>query len=347
MKNPEIFICGGGTGGHFFSGVALAEKFLKFYPDFKVTFVGTKNGIEGRTTLSDPRMSIHFIKAKGLKGKGLVSKFVGIFYMAIGFLESCCLLLSRRPKIILGVGGYASAPTVMAAICLRPIGSWSVGILEQNSTPGLANRLFSYFTRAFSAFQIPRFQLIDLPLRSHTIQIAEKVKPFSWPPKTIFILGGSQGAKKLNAKWREALPTLLKEFPNLEVIHQTGRDEDAVFKEFYRNLNVKAEVFAFSNEMQKFYEQADLLICRSGAMTVFEVIAFRRPAVFVPFPFATDDHQRKNALSVQKEDWVIGENDLNAARLLQILKSKVASVPMAKSEPRETWQAIFSQLLRL
>jgi UDP-N-acetylglucosamine--N-acetylmuramyl-(pentapeptide) pyrophosphoryl-undecaprenol N-acetylglucosamine transferase len=341
----KIFICGGGTGGHFFSGVALAEEFLKHYPQYHVEFIGTKNGIEGRVTLDDPRMSITFIRAKGLKGKGLLSKIFGIFYLAIGMFESAGLLLKHKPKIVFGVGGYASAPTLFAALALKWLCGWQIAILEQNSKPGLVNRLFSKLgVRAFAAFEIPGFEMVNLPLRSSALQKISTVRSVAWPPKNLLILGGSQGARGLNARWKEIAASLFAKYPGLKVFHQTGREAEEEFRSFYREQKLNAEAFAFSNDMPRYYEMADLLICRSGAMTIFEVMAFKRPAVFVPFPFATDDHQRTNALAVQTPEWVIDEKNFSLSSIEKIFRSE-PKIPARTMRQIRSWDAIFTEML--
>lgn len=342
-----IFICGGGTGGHFFSGLALAEEFLKKYPESRVVFVGTRLGIEGRVKLSDPRMQIHFIAAKGMKGKRVFAKFLGIFYLILGWAQSLRLLMLYRPEIVFGVGGYASAPTCLAAWMTGFLKIWRLAVLEQNSSPGLVNRIFSKWgVSAFCAFPAKGFELIKLPIRQSTLEASQKARPIHWPPKTLFIAGGSQGARPLNQKWKEVVRALKPELSSLRLIHQTGRADEADLKSFYESEGFNAEVFAFSDEMPKYYETADLMICRSGAMTVFEVEAFKRPAIFIPFPHATDDHQRANALSVQDSDWVITESELNAERLRALILAPNPKIPCQKTPPQRGWGEIFESLLR-
>ncbi|MBN8555333.1 MAG: UDP-N-acetylglucosamine--N-acetylmuramyl-(pentapeptide) pyrophosphoryl-undecaprenol N-acetylglucosamine transferase [Deltaproteobacteria bacterium] len=336
MSSADLFVCGGGTGGHFFSGLALAEKYLQKNPQARVVFVGTKNGIEARFKLSDPRMSVKFIAAKGVKGKGLIAKFQAIFFLILGFFESLSLLFSLKPKLVYGVGGYASVPTVFAAILFKMFGGWEVGVLEQNSSAGLANKIFSKLTKkSYAAFPCSGFELVDLPLRSEFLAQASRARTFSWPPKVIFVLGGSQGASGINNRWIEMLSEIKKIDPKMHFIHQSGIKDFENLKKTYADLNLSAEVFAFSNEMPKFYDQADLMVCRSGAMTVFEIMAFKRPCVFIPFPAATDDHQKKNALSVQDPAWVIDEKNFNWNSFQPILTASSPKIPNRASVNRE------------
>lgn len=339
----KLFVCGGGTGGHFFSGVAVAEKFLKMHPSARVIFVGTPYGIEARTKLDDPRMQVKFVLARGVKGRGVHLKLQALLLMVIGFIQSLYLLLLERPQMVWGVGGYASVPTVLAALFLRPLMRWRVCILEQNSYAGVANRVFLKLgARAFSAFPCAGFELVDLPLRSHYEARATQCRKPEWPPKTVLVIGGSQGASGLNQKWMRVLLNLKTEIPDLRILHQTGAHDFEAIRRIYNDLRMLAEVFAFSNDMPSYYEQADLLICRSGAMTVFEAMLFKRPAIFVPFPKAADDHQRKNALSVQHSEWVVAEEDFDSDHLLRLLRSESPKIPSRASQGQVSWESLLA-----
>ncbi len=339
----HLFVCGGGTGGHFFSGLAVAEHFLKLCPQGKVTFLGTPYGIEARVPLTDQRMKLRFIHAKGFKGKSLVNKMKGLLFLIWGVLESFYILIRERPSIVFGVGGYASAPTVVAALLLRPWGKWKINILDQNSSPGLANRFLSKFhVNAYCAFPFKGFQTVDLPIRVSIEEKAQQVREYQWPPQCILLMGGSQGSRGLNQGWKNIFPSVLQTFPKIRIIHQTGTRDYQEFQDFYKNFSVEAQVFEFSNEMPQYYEQADLLICRAGAMSIFEVMAFKRPAIFVPFPFAADDHQKLNALSVQKADWVIPEQDFNWEHIRPLLNSPQPSLPQRQLPAEIDWQSILS-----
>jgi UDP-N-acetylglucosamine--N-acetylmuramyl-(pentapeptide) pyrophosphoryl-undecaprenol N-acetylglucosamine transferase len=338
----KIFVCGGGTGGHFFSGVALAEEFLKYYPNSQVIFVGTKRGIEGRTTLEDQRMKIFFIHARGLKGKNLLWKIMGLLYFCVGLFESLFLLLKERPRFIFGVGGYASAPTLVVALGLRFIMGWFIGILEQNSRPGLVNRLLARWgASAYCPFGAEHFQLVELPIRKSTKERAERAPKSGWPPRTLFILGGSQGARGLNEKLKSILPELIKTHPELRILHQTGTADENFFVDFYRSRGIQAEVFAFSNDLPKYYERADLILSRAGAMTLFEVMAFRRPAILVPYPFAAEDHQYYNAVSVQNGDWIIREEHLNFEKIRSLMEQSQPAYLSQKGGGGRSWFEIF------
>ena len=342
MSRP-IFICGGGTGGHFFSGLAIAEDYLELHPQSQIIFVGTERGIEARVKLEDPRMKVCFIHSRGVLGKGIFSKAAALLSMAYGFFESIALLIRYRPLFILGVGGYASVPTVLAALVLK--GGKRVGVIEQNSFPGFANRVFRKLgARALAAFPVAGFQTLKLPIRKYLQAKADGVPVSVWPPRRIFILGGSQGARGLNDSWLATLPQLQEFFPLLEYIHQTGRADEERVRAAYDKLNLRAEVFAFSDQMPKFYEAADLIVSRSGAMTVFEIAAFRRPSIFVPFPAATHQHQLVNAKAVQIPEWIIAESEWSWERLRAVLAADQPQIPARRFPVQTDIQQVFSAL---
>ncbi len=356
----KVFICGGGTGGHFFSGMAVAEEILDDHPDSQIHFIGTRWGIEARVSLPDSRMQLHYISAKGLLGKGMISKGLGVMAFVRGFVESFFLLHRLQPDLVLGVGGYASAPTVAAALVRR--GVWSffikpvkllckpvdkmvsknnprIGVLEQNSYAGLSNRFLRRLGAvALSAFPQAGFQTVNLPIRKTLRVAASKARAHSWPPKVIGVVGGSQGARGLNQAVMNLILARRLDFSEIAFVHQTGKRDEEELRQFYRQQGLEAEVFAFSDQMALFYERADLLICRAGAMTVFEVMAFRRPAIFIPFPAATHDHQTKNALSVQNSNWVVAEPEATPERLCALIRATEGSLP--QSSHSTPWQSL-------
>jgi len=346
MDQPRLVICGGGTGGHFFSGLALAELFLKHYPKGLVDFVGTRHGIEAQYKFTDERMHIHFVEARGLKRKSILSKLMAVFSILFGIFESFHLLKTLKPTVVFGVGGYASAPPLVAALLLRRFLHYKVVLLEQNFVAGATNSyLKKYADGAYSGFQTPGFKLVDLPLRKAISRRAENASAPNWPPKTIFVLGGSQGAVGLNKKWMESLPHLKEKFPHIKIIHQVSRFDEKNVRATYKEMGIEAKVFVFSNDLAGFYEEADLVVCRAGAMTAFEVIAFKRPAIFVPFPYATEDHQLKNALAIQSREWIIAEENFSWERFGALLEASEPSIPRTKIEVTEKWPEILSAML--
>jgi len=337
----KIFICGGGTGGHYFSGVAIAEEFLIRFPQAQVMFVGTRAGIEGRVRLDDSRMKQVFIPARGFKRRGLMAQLAALGYLVGGILMSLFYLIRERPRLVIGVGGYASFPTVFTSVLLKWLFHWKVVVVDQNSSPGVANKVLSRMpVSAYCGFPAKGFQLVNLPIRQRFKEVAAHSEAFRWPPERILIVGGSQGARGLNHRWRQILPLLKESGLSVRIVHQTGTADEAAMREIYQDLGFEAEVFAFSDHLQSYFAKADLIICRSGAMTVFEALAFRKPCIFVPFPGAADDHQRKNALSVQSPQWVVAESEFTWARLEPLLRAHQPSLPDRQPDSVVSWDQI-------
>jgi len=338
----DLVIAGGGTGGHFFCGLAIAEKHLERYPKSSVLFVGVKRGIEGRTPLPDPRMKIQFISAAGFKNVTLSKKVEALFLLMLGFFESLFILMNAQPRMVVGVGGYASASVMLAAFCLKFIMRFDVAVVEQNSIPGVVNRFFSKLPiSAYSAFSSPGFQTMSLPIRKKVEDFANEAREPIWPPKKIFVMGGSQGASGLNKAWILMLPKLKEYNPQLEFVHQTGAQGLESIQAAYRDLGLSANCFSFSNEIGRFLQDVDLVISRAGALSIFELITFSRPVVFVPFPHAADNHQFKNAISVQDLDWVISETEFRWENFERILKSSSPKVPSPKFQVKHSWRSLF------
>ncbi len=322
----KLIIAGGGTGGHLFPGIAVAEEFLARDPANEVLFVGTAHGIEARAVPA-AGYRLELISAAGIRGKGTLSQIKGAAMMIYGYAQSRKILKSFRPDMVLGVGGYASLPMVLAA------GGMTIPrfIHEQNAIPGQTNRLLSRFaskvfiTLEESARYFPSAttQMTGNPLRRQILDMVEKAKPpqppfikgGSCPPPLqgegrggdgvafhLFIFGGSQGAHAINSAITEALP-LLKESPiRLLITHQTGEKDYAEVAAAYRDAGVEANVTPFISDMAAEYASADLIICRAGATTIAEVTACGKACLFIPFPHAVDDHQRRNAEALLKKD---------------------------------------------
>lgn len=336
-----MIVAGGGTGGHFFCGVAFAEAFLERYPQSKVVFVGVRQGIEARTHLSDPRMSIRFVQARGVLGKSVFDKVFALFTILGGFFQALGILWSVRPRLVLGVGGYASVPVILAAWMTRPLMRWNIRVIDQNSVPGLANRLFARLgIPAYSGFASPGFREIDLPVRRALRRPQEGARDFVWPPKNILVMGGSQGAKALNQAWIRLLPDLRNFDPDIQVFHQTGAHSLENCRSAYENFQIRAECFVFSDKMADYYQAADLIIARAGALSVFEIMEHQRPCIFVPFPFATHQHQLRNAEAVQSSDWILLETDLKWSKLERLFNSDRPKLPKRRQGVGLQWESV-------
>lgn len=338
-RKAHLIVAGGGTGGHFFCGYAFAEAFLEKYPTGEVTFVGVQSGIEGRVPLSDSRMKKFFVSARGLLGKSRLDKFFALFSLCLGLFQCLLFLFRSRPALVLGVGGYASVPMVAAAWLSRPLLRHRVRVVDQNSVAGASNRLFSRLgVPAFSGFPSLGFRSIDLPVRKSFLPSERKLG--AWPPKKILILGGSQGAQGLNQAWLRVLPNLKKKLPGLQVRHQSGKAFLEICRSSYEQLQIEAECFAFRENLREDYEWADLIVARSGALSIFEIIAHQKPCIFVPFPHATHQHQWKNAIAVQDARWVLQESEFGWAALEALLDASKPSIPRSPDGPRQNWQQL-------
>jgi len=316
----RLIIAGGGTGGHLFPGIAVAQEFLARGTGNEVLFVGTERGIEARML---PKLGyrLETISASGVKGFGTGRKIMGALRMLYGYAQSRKILKEFKPDLVLGVGGYASAPLVLAA---RGLGIRRF-IHEQNATPGLANKvlgriadgIFISMPESAAFFPESRTQMTGNPIRHEILWSFQERTERKGDVFRLLVFGGSAGAHRINTTLIESLPHLAKFAGKLKIVHQTGeKDLDQIVRG-YRAAGFDAEVVPFIDDMAKAYADADLVICRAGATTIAEVTACGKACVFIPFPFATDDHQRKNAESLLKRDagFMILEEDLTGESL--------------------------------
>lgn len=339
--SKNIFVCGGGTGGHFFCGLAFAEKYLEIEPASEVHFIGVKRGIEGRYQFTDPRMKIHFVDSLGFKGVSFAKKIFALFSMAKGCFQAFFLIGKFRPSLVMGVGGYSSVPGVFAGLIWKILARLRVVVVEQNSVAGLANRVFSKLgAEAFSAFETDKFVTIELPMRSQILSKLQKTRGEEWPPKKILVMGGSQGALALNRAWLKTLPEFIQHFPEIRISHQSGAYSFQEVQEAYQSLHVNAEVFDFSDRINQYIQDADLVISRAGALSLFELMAMDKPAVLVPFPQAADNHQLKNAQAVQNPEWIIDQAQLSWKTFAPILASSEPARLSWRGGPRLSWREV-------
>ncbi len=292
----SVVIAGGGTGGHLYPGVAVARELQRQRPDTVVTFAGTARGIESRVV---PRegFELDLIRSAGLKGKSMAARLKGVALLPLSALDAWRLLSRRRPRLVVGVGGYSSGP-VVALAALRGIPTL---LLEQNAVPGLTNRMLARVVRAAAVTYeqtLPYFRgkgfVAGNPVRAGFLQPASS----SSAPRAalgVLIFGGSQGAHAINVACVEAAPKLAASARPLAVTHQTGESDVALVREGYERAGLAARVEPFLFEMHREMSAADLVVCRAGASTLAEVTAAGKPSILVPLPTATDDHQRQNA----------------------------------------------------
>ncbi|MBE2252667.1 MAG: undecaprenyldiphospho-muramoylpentapeptide beta-N-acetylglucosaminyltransferase [Myxococcus sp.] len=293
----RVLIAGGGTGGHLFPGIALAEEIVTRHPKNDVIFVGTTRGLEARVV---PQNGFVFeaITSRGLKGMGALKLLLGLATLPWSFIEALRLVRKYRPDVTIGVGGYSSGPVVMAA--------WLLGvptaIQEQNALPGLTNRILGRFVKSvFLSFdETVRFfargktHVLGNPIRRALLD--NFLKPSIAHDKfTVLIFGGSLGARGLNARVVDALTHLTAEKDSLRLVHQTGKADLETVKQGYEGKGFDADVREFIDDMSAAYLGSDLVVCRAGATTIAELTTCKKASILVPFPFATDDHQAVNA----------------------------------------------------
>jgi UDP-N-acetylglucosamine--N-acetylmuramyl-(pentapeptide) pyrophosphoryl-undecaprenol N-acetylglucosamine transferase len=338
----KLIVAGGGTGGHLFPGIAVAEEFLSRDPAHEVLFVGTERGIEARAVPA-AGYKLEIISAAGIRGKRSLSQIKGAAMMVYGYAQSRKILKSYRPDMVLGVGGFASLPMVLAARGMM-IPRY---IHEQNAIPGLTNRLLARFadkvfiTLEESARYFPpaTTQLTGNPLRRQILDMVEKAIQFPEGSRQreqgdfhLFVFGGSQGAHAINAAMIGALP-LLKESPiRLSITHQTGEKECAEVAAAYHAAGVEANVTPFIGDMAAEYAKTDLIICRAGATTIAEITACGKTCLFIPFPHAVDDHQRRNAEALLKKDacFMMLERELTGTTLAESILTLANDLPLVR-----------------
>jgi UDP-N-acetylglucosamine--N-acetylmuramyl-(pentapeptide) pyrophosphoryl-undecaprenol N-acetylglucosamine transferase len=277
--------------------VAIAEELRARQPDAAVRFVGTERGIEARVL---PRLGwdLELIRVSGLKTVGIWGAVRGFFRIPGALWQSRKAIKRFKPDAVIGVGGYASGPVVMAAKLMRI----PTAICEQNSIPGLTNKILGKLARrVFLAFEESRrffkpkkIVLAGNPVRRGLLEAFAQAAPRADGPPRVFVCGGSQGATKVNELASEALVAISKDL-GVHVVHQTGASDVDKIRARYEAAGVSAEVHAFIEKMAEQYLQADVIVSRAGATTVAELAIAGRPAIFIPYPFAADNHQEINA----------------------------------------------------
>lgn len=302
-QSINIVIAGGGTGGHLFPGIAIAQEFIAKNPKNRVLFISTGRPFE-ISVLSKAGFDHKSISAEGIKGRGLWKQVVSISKIPKGVFKSILILRSFRPDLIVGVGSYAAGPVI--------IGAWLMGIKivlhEQNILPGITNRILSHiagriyvsFTNTKDSFNPKKVHVTGNPVRKEILHCKmPKTKGRSQDrklqiPFTILVLGGSQGAQSINKAVIEAIEHL-KEKDKLFFVHQTGPVDEKTVKNAYTRHGISCAVKSFFSNMAQQYQKADLVICRAGATTVAELSVLGKGVIFIPFPFAADNHQVLNA----------------------------------------------------
>jgi UDP-N-acetylglucosamine--N-acetylmuramyl-(pentapeptide) pyrophosphoryl-undecaprenol N-acetylglucosamine transferase len=327
MGVTTLMIAGGGTGGHIYPAIAIAREFVSRDASRRAVFVGTQRGLE-KTIVPKAGFPLEFIDVGGLKGKGAAELVKNLFRLPLGFLQAWGLVGRHKPDAVLGVGGYSSGP-VLAAAKLRGV---PTVIHEANAFPGVANRaLAKVVTKVLVAFAdaAPRLKRKDAIVTGNPIR-AEFFNLPPRPPATghrLLIFGGSQGSRVINNAMSEALLFLAHLKDRLAIVHQTGPADLEKVKAAYRSSAfANARVVPYIDPIVDEIAAADLVVCRAGAMTVGELAAAGRAAIFIPFAAATNNHQELNARVVEKAGGgvVITESELTPERLAAAISDVVS-----------------------
>jgi len=334
----RLIVAGGGTGGHLFPGIAVAEEFLARGAENEVLFVGTSRGIEARLL---PKLGyrLELISASGMKGMGTAKKFLSAGRLIYGYAQSRKILKAFKPDLVLGVGGYASAPLVLAA---RGMGIKSF-IHEQNAAPGLTNkilgrlveRIFISMPESEGFFPKESTLMTGNPIRKEILWSFHERVASAGDRFSLLVFGGSAGAQRINSALLEALPFLAGVKERLSITHQTGERDVERVRAGYQAAGFEAKVASFIDDMSSAYGAADLVICRAGATTIAEVTACGKGCIFIPYPYAADDHQRKNAESLLNREagFMILEEELSGERLAaQVLELMAEPEKLAEVE---------------
>ncbi|HKI24783.1 MAG TPA: undecaprenyldiphospho-muramoylpentapeptide beta-N-acetylglucosaminyltransferase [Candidatus Sulfotelmatobacter sp.] len=289
----RAILAGGGTGGHVIPALAIANQLKQSY-GAECLFIGTARGIENRLVPA-AGFPLQLVRVGALKNVSVVTRLKTAFDLPRAVWDASRMLNEFAPDVVIGVGGYASGPAMLAAI-VKHIPTLA---LEPNVVPGFANRVVARFVSAAAvhfeetAKYFRHAEVTGVPVRQAFFDIAPKCGGTS----TVLVFGGSQGAHAINEAMIRCLRVLQREAPGIHVIHQTGERDYNDALAAYQGLatGLTFEVFKFIEDMPAAFARADLVVCRSGASTVAEIAAAGKPAVFVPFPRAADDHQRVNA----------------------------------------------------
>ncbi len=323
VEPVRVVIAGGGTGGHLFPGIAVAREIVRRDPAAVVTFAGTARGLEARV-LPHEGFALDLVRSAGLKGKSAGARLRGLGLLPASMRDAWTILSRRRPHAVIGLGGYSSGPVVLLA-ALRGL---PTVLMEQNAVPGLTNRLLARVVTAAAV----TFETTTGYFRDKAIVTGNPVRPeFFEAGRTqsverggrprgamgVLVFGGSQGAHAVNLAMVEAAPRLAAAPTAVDLVHQTGERDAADVRDAYTRAGLAARVEPFLFEMAREMSAADLVVCRAGATTVAEVAAAARPAILIPLPTATDDHQRKNAAVLERAGAadLIDQRDLSGERL--------------------------------
>jgi UDP-N-acetylglucosamine--N-acetylmuramyl-(pentapeptide) pyrophosphoryl-undecaprenol N-acetylglucosamine transferase len=320
----RVLIAAGGTGGHIYPGIAVAKEILRRDPESHVRFVGTARGLENKL-VPQAGFELSIIDSAGLKNVGPVARARGLMVLPKSFLAARTLIRAFQPEVVIGAGGYVSGPVVLTAALLK----LPTVVMESNALPGWTNRVLARFVdKAAVSFDaaLPFFRgkavVTGNPVRREFFEIPERDHDAAGNGQfSVLVFGGSQGAHAINEAMIAALPALSDLKDGLRIMHQTGEADFETAQASYlaAGWSERASVTKYIDNMVAAFAAVDLVVCRAGATTTAELIAAGKASVMIPFPFAADDHQRKNAEALERAGAgrMILQEDLSGERLAQ------------------------------
>lgn len=320
----RAILAGGGTGGHVIPALAIAQQLQEKY-GAEILFIGTARGIENRLVPA-AGFPLRLVQVGALKNVSLMTRLRTFSDLPRSVWEARQIFRKFRPDVVIGVGGYASGPGMLAAVLMRV----PTLVFEPNFVPGFANRVVAKFVSAAAVHfeetgkYFRRCEVTGVPVREAFFQVSgEPTSP------TVLIFGGSQGAHAINQVVMQSASEMLSRIPGLRIIHQTGERDFGEIEAAYANLSGMAQAHRFIDDMPAAFAKSSLLICRSGASTVAEVTAAGKPALFVPFPRAADDHQKRNAEAFERAgaSVMMEESKLTRETLIETVASLLADAP--------------------
>lgn len=327
MAGNSFLMAGGGTGGHVMPLLAVAEQLRR--RGHRPYFIGTRAGFEARL-VPQRGFPLEFVEVSGFQGAGLGAKAKLAWQMPLAMLRSARSILRHRPRACFSLGGYAAAPPVASATLM----GLPLVVMEPNAMPGMVNRIWGKrarkaliaFEEAARYFPPGAVERSGLPVREEFFAIGPRP---AGTPFTLLVTGGSQGSQTLNRAVRESWPLFAASGLGLRIVHQCGRREVETLTRDFQSAGVEGSVTAFLEDMPAAVGGADLVLCRAGAGTVNELAAAGRAGIYVPYPFAADDHQTRNAEAMVRAGagLMATDKELTGRRLFELVASLVADRP--------------------
>ncbi len=322
----KLIMAGGGTGGHLFPALALAEEFKNADIDIEIIFTGSKGRLE-ETIVPGYGYELYLFDIEALKKRSGLGRIRSLFKALKAVMNAMTMLRQLKPDGVIGSGSYSSGPVLMAASLMGV----KTAIMEQNAMPGFTNRILGKFVdRIYIAFEeagkyFPegRTVVVGNPVRKEILSVMEKRKTLRDGGKfNLFVFGGSQGATAINASFLDAAEYLTDIWGDLNVVHQSGDEGFTMVENAYKRKGLKVSLSKFIENMADVYATSDLVICRAGATSIAELTSLGVASVLVPYPFASDDHQEINARSMEKRGAavIIKQDELTGKILADVIR---------------------------